>query len=255
VTSDPGFGEMVARIRAQDAVKIPSKGWSISLSDNEDRPVGAVLAAIHGRRSVREGFDGSAIAEELLVTVVRGGLAAPSSKNARPWRLHVVTDRALLADIADAVQTADGIDEYVPHDPVTGLPHPRYVSTVVESAAVLREASAGVFVENRGPFSGGRASLAAADRGALTSALVGFELELVGLGAAIENMWLAAEAVGLSAAFMGDIAIAQPVIATRLTLAGDLVGVLALGRSVPGRPPHPRPVPAEDEHLRWYRPD
>ena len=88
--------------------------------DDEARP--RVIAAMLARRSIRERFDRQLIPEPVLREVVRCGLAAPSSKNAQPWRMHVVTDRATLGGLADAVDHAVGVDEYVPHDPATGRP-------------------------------------------------------------------------------------------------------------------------------------
>jgi len=69
-----------------------------------------VIAAMLARRSIREGFDGQPIPGPVLREIVRCGLAAPSSKNAQPWRMHVVADRATLAGLADAVEQAQDAD-------------------------------------------------------------------------------------------------------------------------------------------------
>ncbi len=219
--------------------------------DDEVRPL--VIAAMLARRSIREGFDSRPIPGSFLREIVRCGLAAPSSKNAQPWRLHVVTDRATLAALADAVESAEGADEYVPHDPATGLPRPAYVSTVRESAQVLREIAAAIFIENRGLFSNGRSSLADASRRALAESLVGFGLEMIGIGAAVENMWLAAEALGVRVAFMGDVVIAEDDIRRRLGIVGDLAGVLALGFSDVPLPARRQRLDERDaEHVVWH---
>jgi nitroreductase len=221
--------------------------------DDEARP--RVIAAMLARRSIREGFDQQLIPEPVLREVVRCGLAAPSSKNAQPWRMHVVTDRATLGALADAVDHAVGVDEYVPHDPATGRPWPAYVSTVRESAQVLREVAAAIFIENRGLFSNGRAGLVTATRPALAGSLVGFGLEMIGIGAAIENMWLAAEALGVRVAFMGDVVIAEDEIGATLGMAGDLAGVLALGFSDVPLPPRRQRLDEQDaDHVVWHHP-
>lgn len=186
---------------------------------------------ILARRSVREGFVGTPVARDELEAIVECGLSAPSSKNAQPWRLHVVRDSSLLLSIAEAVRNADGASSYVPHDPRTGVPYPNYVSTVTESADILQQVSSAIFVENRGVFSGGRQQLCQAGVDALRSSITGYGLELVGLGAAVENMWLAANALGLAAAFIGDIAVAEDEIKVLLDISGDLVGALALGHA------------------------
>lgn len=213
---------------------------------------GAVQAAILGRRSVREGFSGDPVPVDVLREVVRCGLAAPSSKNAQPWRFHVLTARRLLRELADAMVAAEGVSSYVPHDPATGAPRPDLVSTVVESAEVLREAPVAIVVENRGPFSGGSAPLLAAEGAALRRAVFGFALEHVGIGAAVQNLWLSAEEAGLRCAFMGDIVIAGAWFEDHLELDGDVVGALVVGYAQP-TPTAARQVRDPEDHqlVRW----
>jgi nitroreductase len=102
---------------------------------------------------------------------------------------------------------------------------------VRESAEVLRQVSVAVFVENLGAFSTGRRTLASLPPTRLRGCLVGYTFEILGIGAAIENMWLAASALGVQGAYMGDLVIAEDLIAERLGMEMDLVGVLALGYS------------------------
>lgn len=190
-----------------------------------------VLDVVLARRSVRSGYDGRPIPREALEQVVACGEAAPSSKNAQPWRFHIVTDRAMLSHIANLVSTAEDADSYVPRDPRTGQPYSHYTSSVLDSAAVLGEVSAAIWIENLGTFSAGRRTLLTVPRAALAGSLVGYGFELIGIGAAVENLWIAANALGLSASFMGDVAIAEPQIQRLLGFEGDLIGVLALGYS------------------------
>ncbi len=193
--------------------------------------VAHVVATICSRRSIRDGFIDEPVAHETVAEIVRCGLAAPSSKNAQPWRFHVVTNRRTIGAIADDVQAARGGDSYVPIDPTTGEKRPDWPSTVSESVAILRSVSLAIFVENLGAFSAGRARVAHADAEFRESAMLGYSLELLGIGAAIQSMWLGAHASGLSGVFMGDVLIAENAISKRLGVAGDLVGVLALGHS------------------------
>jgi nitroreductase len=190
-----------------------------------------VIATICERRSIREGFLDEPIATEVIEDIVRCGLAAPSSKNAQPWRLHVVTDRAIIVELADQVQNARDADSYVPIDPRTGGKRTDWPSTVSESAEVLRSVSLAIFVENLGSFSAGRASVSHAADTVRESAILGYSLELVGIGAAVQSMWLAAHTHGLGGVFMGDVLIAEKSIQARLGLRGDLLGVLALAYS------------------------
>jgi nitroreductase len=197
-----------------------------------------MLNLILGRRSRREGFLAEPVPTAVIEQVVACGLAAPSSKNAQPWRIHVVTNRNALQAIAGDVDCGKGPDQYVPIDPATGENRPDWDSTVSESAQVLREVPLGLFVENGGRFSNGRHTVATSRDDIREDALIGYGLEMVGLGAAIQNMWLAAESLGLSGVFMGDVLIAEDAIRERLGMRGDLVGVLALGFS--GMKPYPK---------------
>lgn len=186
---------------------------------------------ILGRRSVREGFADRAVPRPLIEEIVRCGLSAPSSKNARPWRLHVVTDTQLRLDLAADVANADGADSYVPRDPVTGLTRTDWPSSVPESAAALRSAPLAIFVENLGAFSKGRATLASVPTPNLRGSLVAYTFEVLGIGTAIMNMWIAGNSLGLQGVFMGDVCVAEAAISRRLGIERDLVGVLILGYS------------------------
>lgn len=210
-----------------------------------------VVMAMLRRRSVRTGYLPDAVPHEDLVEIVRCGLSAPASKAATPWRFTVVEGRDLLDAIADDVVAAPDAARYTPHDPSTGRPHARWDSTVTESADVLRAVPVAILVENRGPFSGGREAILRSSRAAQELAVVGYELELAGLGAAIQSMWLAANALGLSAVFMGDIAVAEPAIRERLGLVGSLLGALAIGYAPYDTEP-PRSNSGLDPNLvRW----
>lgn len=191
-----------------------------------------MLDAIFLRRSIRSGFEDREVTPDVVDRIVASGLCAPSSKDAQPWRIHIVTDIGTLTELADAVQDAKHAASYVPIDPATGRAR-HWQSTVAESASVLRSVPLALFVENTGRFSDGRHTVARADDSVRASALVGYSFEMIGLGAAVQNMWLAAVSLGLVGVFMGDVLIAEDEIRSRLGMRGDLVGVLALGYGSP----------------------
>lgn len=212
--------------------------------------VDAVLDVILRRRSTRCGYTDRAVPMPVLESIIKCGLAAPSSKASEPWRFTVVTDRSLLDAIATKVSGSSDAVDYRPHDPRTGLPRRHWESTVLESAEVLRQAAAAIFVQNGGPFSSGRQALLEADPESRRLAIVGYELEIAGLGAALENMWLAAVAHGLSAAFMGDVSVSEIDIRQLLDTEDDLLGVLALGYTS-GEAPSKREVAIDQRLVRW----
>jgi nitroreductase len=207
----------------------PKRGPTISDAAHASPRDRTLTDVILDRRSARNGFADLPVDRSLLELVTRCGLAAPSSKSARPWRFHVVMSRELNATVADAMTSAEGAENYVPFDPLTGDIRRDWTSTVHESAELLAAAPVAVFIENRGSFSRGRTTLIEAIRDHRIGSLVAYTFEVVGVGAAIENMWLAAESLGLVATFMGDVVIAEAAVAQMLSIAGDLVGVLVLG--------------------------
>lgn len=194
----------------------------------EDPERTSFIELLQSRRSIRGGFIDVPIDQDLIEEIVTSGLSAPSSKNAQPWRIHALAQGGRLSGIADAVQYARDASRYVPINPATGQPR-EWSSTVVESAQVLREVGVGLFIENRGAFSGGKHAVANAAESVRSTAVTGYSYEMVGIGAMIQNMWLNAEARGLRGVFMGDVAVAERQIQEELGFNGDLVGVLALG--------------------------
>lgn len=189
-----------------------------------------VVSAILTRRSIRRGFTDRPVDDPTLTTILDCGCAAPSSKDAQPWVIHAVRDRAVLASIAEAMLADVRVDAYVPLDPATGRPRRDLASSVRESAAVLAAVPLGLFLEDDGSFSTGRRNLSPATDGS-AEPLVGYAFELFGVAAALQNMWLAAHALGLAGVFLGDAVIAEDAVREVLGLQGDLVGVLALGHS------------------------
>lgn len=233
----------------------PSTGVARTKGVTMDNTADArTVETILRRRSIRDGYLDEPVDPVLLSQVVECGLAAPSSKNARPWRLHVVTTSTLRHQIAECVSTSEGVDSYVPADPRTGHAYAEWSSTVLESADVLRQVPAAIFIENRGVFSGGRATLAAVPSSYVADSLTGYGFECIGIGTVVENMWIAANALGLAASFAGDVVIAESSIQEILGFSGDVMGVLMLGRSDVAPPPA-RPSPAStqvDNPVVWH---
>jgi len=198
---------------------------------------GNIAEVILGRHSVREGFDGRGLERAHLEEIVACGLAAPSSKAARPWRFHVASSRVLLEQVAGLMLAAEQADDYVPKDPATGLPRTGLVSTVAESAEIVRAASVAIFVENLGAFSTSRRAVANSPSEVREDVLLGYAFELIGIGAAVENMWLAANALGIEGVFMGDLLIVEDQIRGVLNIENDLAGALVLGTTTAKQAP------------------
>ncbi len=62
--------------------------------------VNPVLSTIMARRSVRKYLD-KPVEHEILQTVVRAGINAPSGMNRQPWIVRVVEDQKLISDVTE----------------------------------------------------------------------------------------------------------------------------------------------------------
>ena len=63
------------------------------------------LSTIYNRKSVRH-YTNQPVAEEKLTELVKAGMAAPTAVNKQPWAFMIVTDRALLDQLADSLPYA-----------------------------------------------------------------------------------------------------------------------------------------------------
>lgn len=68
------------------------------------------LDAVLTRRSIRKYTD-EPVPEDLVATLLRAAMAAPSARNQQPWRFIVVRDRALLAALATAQPNAGMVSQ------------------------------------------------------------------------------------------------------------------------------------------------
>lgn len=68
------------------------------------------LETIFNRKSVRT-YTARPVEKEKLETLVRAGMAAPSSRDRRPWEFVIVTDRKLLDTLGDGLPLARMLKE------------------------------------------------------------------------------------------------------------------------------------------------
>ena len=68
-----------------------------------------VLNAIHTRTSIRSYTD-KPVADAQIEKILKAAMAAPSARNNQPWRFYVVTDRAVLNQLAGGLPFAKMLD-------------------------------------------------------------------------------------------------------------------------------------------------
>ena len=71
----------------------------------ENESVNQTLQTIFNRKSVRK-YTERPVEKEKLEMLVRAGMAAPSSRDRRPWEFVIVTDRDLLDTMGDGLPLA-----------------------------------------------------------------------------------------------------------------------------------------------------
>lgn len=69
-----------------------------------------ILETIFNRKSVRK-YTARPVEKEKLELLVRAGMAAPSSRDRRPWEFIIVTDRHLLDTLGDGLPLARMLKE------------------------------------------------------------------------------------------------------------------------------------------------
>jgi nitroreductase len=211
---------------------------------HEQLQTAGIIETIDSIRSIRNGYTGAEIPEDIIEDIVQNGLHAPSSKNAQPWKFHIVPKGTLLTKLAETVQNDPSSEDFAPIDVRTGEKQKKYTSTVRASARILGSVSLGIFIENLGDFGEGKGRDRVFEGSTLDTcqrAQIGYGLEMIGIGMAIDRMRIAAKAHGLESVFMGDVLTAEQAIRAELGMQGDLVGVIALGENV-GEPSRPRVI-------------
>jgi len=63
------------------------------------------LNVIHNRSSIRH-FSEQAVPSEMVETLLRAAMAAPSSRNVQPWLFYVVEDREVLIRLSEELPSA-----------------------------------------------------------------------------------------------------------------------------------------------------
>ena len=155
-----------------------------------------LFRAIKTRRSIRE-FSGKKVPKRLLAKIAEAGTYAPSSKNSQPW--HFVVDTTKKKDMAAAMLEKKATERFTVMDPRTG--NPARPATAKDSARIIRDAAAVIFVFSKSPFTGGRDEVL---KSLKMEYLLSYSSEVESIAAAAQNMLLAAHALGLGAVWNCD---------------------------------------------------
>ena len=194
------------------------------MEDGEkEKKVISALQAIKDRRSIRK-FKPDAISEMDLHTILEAGIAAPSSKNRQPWHFTVVRGDA-KEELAQVMERGLNL-EIKAHEPF--LPDSmKFINGAFTSVNVMREAPVVVLVSNdRGRCTDFAENLSADER-------VAELCNVQSVAAAVENMLLAAQEMGIGSLWICDVFFAYPELSEWMEKKnlshGMLVAALAFG--------------------------
>lgn len=184
--------------------------------------------AIVGRRSIRS-FKDIDIEPEILRQILAAGLQAPSAKNRQPWRFVVVQGEA-RSEMGNRMRL--GIEN--------ACARGEDVGSSFASLEIMAKAPVTVFVYN--PF--GLRPWAAHSITDMFNAIV----DAQSVGAAIQNVSLAAFDVGVGSLWICDVLYAYEELSDWLGESGAMIAAICLG--YPDECPAARPRQAYDEMVR-----
>ncbi len=194
-----------------------------------------MIHAIEDRRSIRK-YQSRPVPRCLLEEIIRAGALAPSSKNRQPWKFVVVSGPA-KADMLRAMEQGLEREKHTPllPDSACHLPGAEYTLRIMAQAPVT------ILVLNR---------LGQSPEIPLTPEERVYErCNAQSIGAAMQNMTLAATELGLGSLWICDTYFAQRELQNWLNEEGDLFAAMTIG--FPDEQPMPRPRRAISETVEW----
>lgn len=170
---------------------------------------------IYSRRSIRK-YKPDMPDQNVIEQIIDAGRVAPSAKNRQPWFLHVYSGSVkeeLLLCMKRGIENEE-------RDPL--LPKSNHgIADAKNTLRIMEEAPIIIMIVNtngKSPFE----SLDADDRFTEIN-------DLLSIGAAIENMILMAEEMGVGSLWIGNTCFAYKELCEYIGMEGQLVGAVALG--------------------------
>ncbi|MBN1583413.1 MAG: nitroreductase [Anaerolineae bacterium] len=185
--------------------------------------------AIAQRRSIRR-FKDTPITDELIEQLLTAATQAPSGKNIQPWRFIVVKEdkRAEMVRIM-----RQGIESAQAQGMSPG--------SSVGSAKIMEQAPVTIFVFN--------ANGIPPDQERTVDDTLWDAVNIQSIGAAIQNMLLAAQDLGIGTLWICDVFYAYGELCAWLEQTSQLIAAVSLG--YPDEQPNARPRKPLDEVTTW----
>lgn len=196
-----------------------------------------MIKEIKDRRSIRK-YDGREVPREMLEQIIAAGMCAPSAKNRQPWKYVIVTGSAKR----DALSAMGRGIEREKREPF--LPESAGSITDAEhTLKVMRQSAAVIFVVN---------TLGAELSRTLSVDERVYEIcNAQSIGAAMQNMSLAAVELKLGSLWVCNTFFAQQELNKWLNTGGELFAALAVGYA--SESPAPRPRKPIGDTIEWKK--
>lgn len=174
-----------------------------------------MIQAITDRRSIRK-YKAVPVPRPVIEEIIKAGTLAPSSKNRQPWRFVIVTGDS-KEDMLAAMERGLGREKEDPLLPESS----KYLYGAEYTLKIMRQAPVVVFIIN---------ALGADIKVPQTAEERIFEIcNAQSIGAAIENMTLAATDMGLGSLWICDTFFAHKELCDWLLAEGELFAAMAIG--------------------------
>ena len=191
--------------------------------------------AFEDRRSIRK-YKEQHVPKDIIEKILQAGILAPSSKNTQPWRFIVMTG-ATKADMVSVLRSEIEREKHAPLLPDSS----KYISGAEYTAKIMQQAPVTIFIVN---------PLGADLQKQLTPEERIYEIcNAQSVGAAIENMALAATGLGLGSLWICDTYFAYPELKEWLGIDGEIFAALIVGYA--DEEPAARPRKTLEEVTEW----
>jgi nitroreductase len=184
-----------------------------------------IIQAIEKRRSIRR-FKDKPIPDEIIKKILNTAVQAPSGKNRQPWHFIVIRDKKKK-------KMMEIIRQVINRDKKQG----RDTGSSEGTARAMDQAAVTIFVFNTN---------AQRSRDKTASSIV----DVQSIGAAIQNMLLAAMEYGIGSLWICDVYYADDELCSWLGQTNEMVAAVSLG--YPDEQPNARPRKSIKQVSEWF---
>lgn len=196
-----------------------------------------MISEIENRRSIRKYTD-TLVSQQAIEEILRAGMLAPSSKNRQPWKFIVVTGDS-KAEMLLAMKRGLQREKIEPLLPESA----QYIAGAEYTMKIMEQAPAIIFIVN---------TRGLALHQALSPEERVYEIcNAQSIGAAIENMTLAATEQNLGSLWVCDTYFAYPELQDWLNTDGELFAAMTIGYAQENPPARPRKK--MEEVVEWRK--